>query len=236
MTDPLTELRQLLLEDQELRETAMQTVHLSDGEILFNQGDPGEAFYLIEAGKIRIFTVDSEGKQMTLNSLSVGETLGELALIDARPRSASASAAGDCTLLSLKREDFLSQVYQNVALNQCTIKLLSSRVRYTTEYIELLGSWVRLIVDGNYDRVLQMLREVDAKGDRALIAVADSIGQMVKAVQAREESLRQEVVQLQIKIDQEKRKQQVEEITGSDMFDRLIKRAQKLRGTDQTSG
>lgn len=236
MTDSIAELRQLLLEDHELRETAMQTVHLADGEILFNQGDPGETFYLIESGQIRIYTVDHQGKQMTLNRLSGGETLGELALIDARPRSASAIAEGNCTLMGLQREDFLRQLYNKPALNQCAIQLLSSRVRYTTTYIEQLGSWMRLIIDGNYESVLQRLQEIDPKSDRAVLAVADSIKQMVKAVQAREEKLRQEVVQLQIKIDHEKRKQQVQEITESDMFENVLKRAQKLRGSDRSSG
>ena len=52
---------------------------------------------------------------------------------------------------------------------------------------------------------------------------------MVKAVQEREERLREEVAQLRIKIDDARRKQQVEEITETDYFQTLARQAQSLR-------
>ncbi|MCA1991915.1 MAG: cyclic nucleotide-binding domain-containing protein [Coleofasciculus sp. S288] len=234
MTDSLEQLRNILREDPELRQNVIKTVHLSDGEILFHRGDPGDAFYLIETGQIRIFTLDREGKEITLNTLSAGETLGELALVDSQPRSASAIAIGSSTLLRLKGEDFLERVYKSPILTQCIIQLLSQRARHMTEYIEQLGHWARLIIDGQYDQVLKRIEEVDTRGERAVAAVAGSLRQMVKAVRQREERLLEEVTQLRIEIDQEKRKQQVEEITKTDVFKKLAKQAGRRRRAEPT--
>jgi hypothetical protein len=56
-----------------------------------------------------------------------------------------------------------------------------------------MGHWARLIIDGQYNQVIEIVEQLDPEGDRALVAVADSLKEMVKAVQEREESLRQEI-------------------------------------------
>lgn len=227
MTDPISLLRNLIASDKELLEKVMETVHLQDGQCLFHRGDPGDALYLIETGQIRIFTLDRDGKEITLNTMSTGETLGEMALLDGQPRSASAIAVGSCTLLHLKRDKFLERVYNSPILNRRIIKLLSERARHMTEYIEQLGHWTRLIVDGQYNQVIKSVEELDSQDERALTAVADSLKQMVKAVREREERLRQEVVQLRIEIDEQKRKRKVEEITKAEYFQDIVRLAEQ---------
>ena len=224
-------IHKFFLEKQELRGDLIDEIHLSDGQILFNQGDPGDAFYLVEKGQLKIFILDPEGKPMTLNILSPGDTVGELALLDAKSRSASAMAIGNCILIRLNQEQFLNQLMTSPTWMQYIIKLMSQRARHMTDYIIALGQWSRLIINGKYDEVLEELEEVEIEGDKAIAAVADSLKQMVKAVREREENLRQEVTELkiQIQIDQEKREQSVKEITDTDRFEMLLKRAEKLR-------
>lgn len=233
MIDPVNQLRKLLLEDTELLKTIVEPMQLADGHILFQRGDPGDALYIIESGQIRIVTFDQEGKEITLNTMVAGETLGELAILDAHPRSASAIAVGSCTLLRISRPDFLRRVYSSPALSACVIQILSGRIRYATEYIEQLGLWSRMIIDGEYDAVIQSIEQITAVTDRAVVAAANSIRQMVKVVQQREESLRQEVSQLRIEIDDEKRQRQVEEITNSESFQDLLKLAKQHRQSRQ---
>jgi hypothetical protein len=60
--------------------------------------------------------------------------------------------------------------------------------------------------------------------------VADAVSQMVRAVKEREEKLRAELAKLRIEIDEEKRKQQVAEITETDYFQDLAREARRLRG------
>lgn len=227
MTD-LSALLQLLFAEGEgnasLRE-AMTRVSLQDGEILFRRGDPGDAFYIVDSGRVRIFTFDGEGRELTLNTMGPGEAFGELALVDDQPRSASVAAIGPTSLRRLRREDFLARVHTSPALAQVVISLLSQRTRHMTDYIEQLGHWARLVAEGKYTEAMERIQVEEA--DRALAAVADAVRGMVRAVQEREEELRQQVAELRIQIDESRRKEQVDEITGSEYFQEL---AQQVRG------
>ena len=229
MTDP-TALIQTLLSDEEtsLRD-AMDAVHLADGETLFDRGDPGDAFYVIQSGQMRIFTHDEEGRELTLNSLGPGEAFGELALVDDRPRSASAAAVGPTVLHRLRRDEFLARVHTSPALTDIVIRLLSQRTRHMTDYIERLGHWARLVAEGKYDQAMAGLQDERNTSDRALAAVADAVHSMVRAVREREERLRKQVAELRIQIDEAKRRKQVEEITETDYFQRLTQQARDLR-------
>jgi CRP-like cAMP-binding protein len=221
--------RAILSGEAESLRNAMERVELVDGEILFRRGDPGDAFYIIETGKIRIFTVDEGGQEITLNTLSEGEAIGELALVDDQPRSASASALGLTVLNRLSRENFLAGVQTSPELTSRVIRLLSQRTRHMTDYVERLGHWARLVAEGSYQLAMESIQREGDSADRALTAVADAVKSMVQAVQQREDQLRQEVTQLRIQIDQTKRKKQVAEITETDYFQKLATQAQSLR-------
>jgi len=229
MTDSGAFISALLADGGDSLRDAMETVHLSDGQVLFRRGESGDAFYIIDSGHIRIFTLDEEGSELTLNTLGAGEAFGELALVDDRPRSASAAALGPTTLRCLRREDFLARVHTSPALTDTVIRLLSQRTRHMTDYIERLGQWARLIAEGQYDQAMESIRAEESSDDRALAAVADAVRFMVQAVQEREEQLREEVAQLRIQIDEAKREEQVTEITETDYFQELTQQAEGLR-------
>ena len=229
MTDQISPIRSLLFEEVSSMGEAMETIRLEDGEILFQRGERGDAFYIIESGQVRIFTYDEEGRELTLNTLQPGEAFGELALVDDRPRSASAAAVGPTTLRRLSRERFLARVHQSPALSQAIIQLLSDRARHMINYVEWLGQWTHLVAEGSYEQAMQSLQaNVDLQDD-ALMAVADAVKSMVRVVQEREEQLKQQVAQLRIQIDESKRERHVAEIVETDYFQDLIVQAQKLR-------
>ena len=229
-------LTQLLLEDARLREEVMEKVILIPGELLFRRGDPGDTLYLLETGEIRIFTHDPQGQEITINQLSSGTCFGELALIDTRPRSASAAAIGPCQLLRISREAFLAEVDRSQPLNRCLLQLLSARVRYMTEYVERLGLWARLIANEDYASMSATLSEIDLKGDTLLIAVADSIRIMVKAIREREETLKKSLQELRIEIDRESLQRKVEEITDTDYFQGLLTQSRERRQNRRPRG
>lgn len=218
----------LLSDEENAFQEVMATITLADGEVLFERGDPGDAFYVIESGRIRIFTHDEEGNELTLNTLGAGEAFGELSLVDDRPRSASAAASGSVTLRRLLRDDFLSRVHTSRVLTDRVIRLLSERTRHMTDYIERLGQWARLIAEGQYDQAMESIQAEDA-ADRALAAVADAVRTLVQAVQAREKDLREQVARLRIEIDERKREEHVAEITETDYFQDLTQHADDLR-------
>lgn len=76
------------------------------GEFIFFEGDIESHFYIIETGKVLIFTKDKAGKKIEIAQLSSGESLGEFALIDQGSRSASAQALMDTQLMKISSEGY----------------------------------------------------------------------------------------------------------------------------------
>jgi CRP/FNR family transcriptional regulator, cyclic AMP receptor protein len=105
------------------------------GAVLFRAGDQGDAMYLIEQGKVRIYVQAKDGHEVTLTELYRGDFFGEMALLDGKPRSADARVTEDARLAVLSREHFLSFVRSNpnVALEMLTA--LANRLRHTDELL-----------------------------------------------------------------------------------------------------
>lgn len=81
-----------------------QRNYLKD-EVIFDQGEQGEAFYIVLEGRVLICRQGQANHPIA--TLEPGNFFGELALLDDAPRSAQARAAEDCTLLVLFRGEFL---------------------------------------------------------------------------------------------------------------------------------
>jgi len=112
---------------------------LRPGTRIFRSGDPGDAMYLIETGRVRISDDRGETPQL-LKELGLGEFFGEMALVDEKPRSASAEAVEETTLLVITRENFDAVVLQNPSMALLLIQALSERIRSLTAEIDTLRS------------------------------------------------------------------------------------------------
>jgi len=114
------------LPEQELIDIAniMEEMELVKDEVIFNKGDFGDCLYIIKSGAVHIH--DKDHRFATLND---GEMFGELSLLDAEPRSASATAASDCWLLKLKQEPFIEVLMQNSIVLKGILSTLSKRLR-----------------------------------------------------------------------------------------------------------
>jgi len=108
-----------------IREIARNTV-------LFTQGDPGDAFYAVIAGRIRIGLTDAHGRALTLGIMEPGDVFGEIALLDGLPRSAGAEAIDDARLLVIDRPLFLRVLEREAGLARHIIELLCGRLRQNT--------------------------------------------------------------------------------------------------------
>ena len=86
----------------------MTTVDVKQGQPIFEEGDPGDALYVILSGEVRISkNIPGVGEE-ALAFLPSGSCFGEMALIENRiARSASAYAQKDCELAKLARDDFM---------------------------------------------------------------------------------------------------------------------------------
>ena len=85
---------------------AMSMMEIGPGEPIVEEGEDGDAFYIIEQGQVRITKKDENGDAQPLVELNAGQHFGELALIEDAPRAATVTAIGDVALLVLSRDDF----------------------------------------------------------------------------------------------------------------------------------
>jgi CRP/FNR family cyclic AMP-dependent transcriptional regulator len=101
-----------------------ETLDLSAGETIFKQGDMGTAMYVVAEGEVEIWT-----GPIMLETAHPGSVIGEMALIDNAPRSATAKARTDCKLVSVdqRRFEFLVQQTPYFALE--VMQLMAERLR-----------------------------------------------------------------------------------------------------------
>lgn len=112
--------------EQELIDIAyiMQEIEIEPGTTLFNKGDEGNSLYLIYKGSV---SIHDGAHQFAV--LSQNEMFGELSLLDAEPRSASATAITECGLLKLSQEPFYEVLMQNSKVLKGIMRTLCRRLR-----------------------------------------------------------------------------------------------------------
>lgn len=104
-------------------------------EVLFRKGDEGTAMYGIMRGRLRVYSAN-DSREVTFRFLDPGEVFGEMALLDAQPRSATVAAIEATELLTLHRRDFLPFLE---AHPKVTIQLaigLAQRLRSLSDEVE----------------------------------------------------------------------------------------------------
>jgi CRP-like cAMP-binding protein len=108
------------------------------GEVIFHEGDPGDALHVVAVGSVKIVLSSEEGEEAILASLHPGEFFGELSLLDGSPRSASAVAIEASETLSLPRDAFLEELGRSASLRDCLLRSLAGELRRLTGHVEEL--------------------------------------------------------------------------------------------------
>ncbi len=114
-------------------------VHLHAGDIVFDQGDPGDALYIVDEGKVAIMRTD-RGATQTLAHLSSGQTFGEMALLTEKTRMASAIAVEPVTLWKIHKDDFDRMIEGSELLRSAVNELMVER-RARTEALITAEEW-----------------------------------------------------------------------------------------------
>ncbi len=127
--------------DELLSSTTAQfaTESFDAGEILFNEGDPGDKFYIVAQGKIEIFTSNRYGKKIFLDMWGGGGYFGEIALLEQKPRTASAQALTPCVCLTLNREQFLGILAKDPEVQTKFQELVKQRSQHKEMLIDEFG-------------------------------------------------------------------------------------------------
>ena len=105
------------------------------GEVLFHEGDPGDALFIVASGAVKVVVPSEEGDEAILATLRRGDFLGELALLDGAPRSASAIALEATEALALPRDQFLSLVAREAGIRDALLASLAGELRRLTTHV-----------------------------------------------------------------------------------------------------
>jgi CRP-like cAMP-binding protein len=119
------------------RFTDQHIVKLTDGDVLFREGDLSREMYIVQKGALEVFKT-VEGRKIVLATIERGSMAGEMSLLESLPRSASARAIGDTTLLVFEPGSFLLKIRRDPTFAFELMKHLSGRIRQTNEKLMVL--------------------------------------------------------------------------------------------------
>jgi CRP/FNR family cyclic AMP-dependent transcriptional regulator len=106
------------------------------GTVIYAKGDPGDSLFAIITGTVQISVPSVEGKDTVFAQLAAGEIVGEIALLDARPRSADVAAVTDCEIMVINRRDFVPLMHDHPELAFRFIDILCEKLRRTNDQVE----------------------------------------------------------------------------------------------------
>jgi CRP/FNR family cyclic AMP-dependent transcriptional regulator len=115
--------------------SALRPARYIQGQVVFSQGDEGEALYLVESGAVKIFAQSIDGREAIIGEVRAGETFGELVLVDGAPRSATATTVEETILLRLPRQAFNDLLESDAAFRQSVLVALAHELRRATSYL-----------------------------------------------------------------------------------------------------
>ncbi|MBI4498008.1 MAG: cyclic nucleotide-binding domain-containing protein [Chloroflexi bacterium] len=98
------------------------------GSTIFQQGDPGDALYIVESGRVKATITDEQGHERIVALYGEGEYFGEMALLTDQPRSATLTVTGDATLLVLPKEAFERFLATNTQVMKQLLQVMTRRV------------------------------------------------------------------------------------------------------------
>jgi CRP-like cAMP-binding protein len=227
-----TEFFKELSDDATLAVAGRATIRkYAQGEAMMRKGDPADSFFVILEGHLKIVTTDAKGEEIIINKVGPGESIGELALVDERPRSAGVVALDDVEALELTKDAFFELLNQRLDVSLGIMRGFSNRLRFSTTYIEKVIDWSQKTAEGDYT----FLEQTQPIGNRAgsdddkAAQLLSAFYSMVRKVKAREETLKQELERLTFEIDQERRKKEFDEITNTEFYAKLKEQAKSLR-------
>jgi len=137
---------------QNLRRIAQER-QFAAGKEIFREGDPGDGVYVIRDGLVEIAHVVNSQSHRVFSRPGPGEIFGEMAVIEDRPRSATATAAKDTRIYFIPRDEMLALLKRSPGLAFNVLQEISRRLRdFNQLHLREIIQAERLAVVGNFAR------------------------------------------------------------------------------------
>jgi|SRR4029453_12089022 CRP/FNR family cyclic AMP-dependent transcriptional regulator len=107
----------------------MRRSGFADGDVIFREGAPSDAAYLVVSGFVHIVTGYGSRHQKTIDILGKGQYFGEMGAIDSSPRSATAVAKGEVDCVFVGPEEFMETLIKHPTEAIALLKVLFERLR-----------------------------------------------------------------------------------------------------------
>jgi len=146
-------LSKLKEEELELLLEGGRTKIFPKNSVVFNEGDLEDGLYIVLSGKAKAMLMDPEGRELTLSVFGPGDFLGEMAIFDEQPRSATIETIEETTFLVLPKETVHSLIRRNPTIAIAMLTELSLRLREaddkirTLAYYDVAGRLARILID-----------------------------------------------------------------------------------------
>jgi CRP/FNR family transcriptional regulator len=159
-----------------------RTVTLAKGETLFERGDTGDGCYWLRQGVVAVCATSASGEQRILAILGAGALIGELAMIDGLPRSASVQAVRDCSLAFISRAAFTALLRSHPELHTDIMATLAARLRQSDE--DMIASSFLTVRARVARALLQFARQLGEEADRGRVLIQHRVTQSDLAAMA----------------------------------------------------
>jgi signal transduction histidine kinase len=127
----------------------------SKGQDIFKEGDKGDGIYLVKDGQVEISVQVSADNRRVFATIGPGEIFGEMAVVELKPRSATATATGDTVVYFIPRDELLVMVGRSAALSLELLREISERLRdFNQRYIQEILQTERLAIIGRFARAI----------------------------------------------------------------------------------
>ncbi len=176
-------------EDTSVRVRRSYQRTLSPGEIVFDEGDPGDHFYVIQSGEVELMR-EAPQQQRVVARLGAGDFFGELGLVLAGPRTSRAVAVSTTRLIALDRDTLEGMCLDQPEIAIRMIRVLVSRLIEAERRLAVLGAddllrpIVRAMVrhgesDGEGMRVTAKLKELASFAGLSMLEAHRALQQLL---------------------------------------------------------
>jgi CRP/FNR family cyclic AMP-dependent transcriptional regulator len=116
------------------------TVHYKKGQVLFTQGDPADAIFSIQKGKVKLTVVSTHNKEAVIAILTVGDLVGEACLVGQQPvRMATASAMSECSIVRLAKPAMARLLREDHVFSELVLSyVLTRNIRIEEDLVDQL--------------------------------------------------------------------------------------------------
>ena len=113
--------------------SSLEYLDAAKGQIIFNEGEPGDSLYIVMSGKVKVGRRAADGRENLVVLLGPSELFGELSIFDPGPRTATATAVTDTRLARLRQSALRPWITNRPEIAEQLLRVLARRLRRTND-------------------------------------------------------------------------------------------------------